>query len=97
MAVAARQRGWVGIIALLLVVCVVAVMASTLLKSLMPSGKSSADRSAPRVPAGGLDPVDSASATAPPPGDALERARGVQDAVREQAADLQKRIDAQDK
>ena len=55
--IVAREGGWIGILALLVVVCIVAFLSSTSLKSLLPGGKSTADKSAARVPAGGVAEV----------------------------------------
>jgi hypothetical protein len=77
-----RQRGWIGLIALLLALVIVAVLAQTALKryGLL---RSDATANAPNQ-------VDPATTT---PRNALERARGVEAAVRQQAEDLSKKID----
>jgi hypothetical protein len=93
-----RQRGWLGLIGLLLVLVIVAVLAQKVLKTygLMsgaePGGKSAAERGT-RGPDGvSPAPLDAPDLT-PTPAAALERARGVESAVQQQARDLDKRID----
>jgi hypothetical protein len=91
---AARQRGWVAIVGILLALVVVAVLAQTVLKSY---GLISASDS--RAPAGSR----AANALAPAPADPtqvspapiapLERARGLEREVQRDAQDLARRID----
>jgi hypothetical protein len=90
-----RQRGWVGLVALLLALAIVAVLAQTALKRYGLLGQHDAARSAAvgRVP-GDAAPRELDPATvAPPPLNALDRARGVEGAVRQQAEEMGKRID----
>jgi hypothetical protein len=92
----ARQRGWAGVLAMLIVVGIVALLAGVLLRQ---NGLAGAP--APRAPAlspaagtvGGVAPPD-AEVVVPAPMDALGRARGLEDSVRQQAADIDQRIDA---
>jgi hypothetical protein len=93
------QRGWIGLIALLLALVIVAVLSQTLLKQM---GLFSGDRvttkaAGPRGPgpAAGA-PVD-ATVVTPAPANALDRARGVESSVQQQAQDLGQRIDSQAK
>jgi hypothetical protein len=92
-----RQGGWAGILALLLVLCVVALLAGTVLRQYGLAG-GAAPRVGQAAPAsevvfGGVAPAVPDGAP-PPPSDALGRARGLEDAVRNQAAEYDQRIDA---
>ena len=92
-----RQRGWLGLIGLLLALVIVAVLAQKVLKiyGLLPGAEPGA-RSAERglrgpgvaIPA----PYDGTGVT-PTPAAAMERARGLESAIQQQAQDLNKRID----
>ena len=93
----ARQGGWAGILAMLLVLCLVALLAGTVVRQYGLAGGTApraAQGTGASEAAGGIAP-DLPEGTAPAPRDAIERARGVGDAVRQQAADLEKRIDAE--
>jgi hypothetical protein len=88
-----RQRGWVGLVVLLLALVIVAVLAQTALKHYgllapadTPALKPSARMEAPDA----SGQVDAATMT---PRNALERARGVENMVRKQADELGKQID----
>jgi hypothetical protein len=84
-----RQRGWVGLVVLLLALVIVAVLAQTALKHyglLAPSVNTSAREQA----TDGSGQLDSATTT---PRNAIERARGVENTVRRQADELGKQID----
>ena len=75
-----RQRGWAGMVMLLVVVLIVAFLAKdALLKYLGPA--ATVQRSGPK---GTLDPATS-DVTAPPPGTAMDRARGLQDAMQKES------------
>lgn len=90
-----RQRGWLGLIGLLLAVVIVAVLAQRVLKTYgllsgaEPGAKSAAERGPGGVSPAPLDATD----VTPTPRAALERARGLESAVQQQARDLDKRID----
>ncbi|HWZ70070.1 MAG TPA: hypothetical protein VN326_01155 [Casimicrobiaceae bacterium] len=93
-----RQRGWLGLIGLLVALVIVAVLAQKVLKTYGllsgadPGAKSAAERG-PRGP-GGVSPAPSdAPDVTPTPAAAIERARGLESAVQQQARDLDKRID----
>ena len=89
MAFPRRQRGWVGLVVILLALVIVALGARTALKEyglLDDPGKRH-----PVVAKPGATELEQAAAIAPR--DALERARGVQDMVRQQAIEQEKRID----
>jgi hypothetical protein len=84
-----RQRGWIGLVGLLLALAMVALLAKTVLQQAGLSGLAG--------PASKATPVGSAShevtATEPTPRNAIERARGLESAVQQQAVDNAKRID----
>ena len=89
-----RQRGWVGLVVLLLALVIVAMLAQTALKRYGLLGHNAArSAEAARVPGAAAPREVDPTAAPPAPLDALERARGVQGAVRQQAEDLGKRID----
>ena len=85
----ARQRGWVGLIVLVLALVIVGVLLKTVLQQYGLTGNAG--------PASKATPVDSVSrdvtTTEVTPRNALERARGLEASVQQQAADQAKRID----
>ena len=88
-----RQRGWVGLVVLLLALVIVAVLAQTALKhyGLLAAADTPAENKRARLQAPDASgQVDAATAT---PRNALERARGLENAVRQQADDLGRQID----
>jgi len=93
-----RQRGWLGLIGLLLALVIVAVLAQKVLKTygLLPGAEPGAKSAAERGPRGPGDispaPLDATGVT-PTPAAAIERARGLESAVQQQAQDLNKRMD----
>jgi hypothetical protein len=89
-----RQRGWVGLVVLLLALVIVAVLAQTALKHYGLLAAADAPREeARRVPGdAALVEPDPATVT-PTPRNALERARGMENTVRKQADELGKQID----
>jgi hypothetical protein len=94
-----RQRGWVGLVVILLALVIVAFLAKDALKKygLMPAPATTIKAASPgeraRAPgAVGIDAADVGSAPASP-GTALERARGVEDMVKGQAAERERRGD----
>jgi len=99
---ARRQQGWIGLIGLLLALLIVAWLSRTLLRQLLADTATTTmtSRNAPagnRVP-GDAAPADVDVTTATPvPRNELERARSLESTVRDQAADLSKRIDEQAK
>jgi len=87
-ATAHRQLGWVGLVVLLLALVIVAVLAKDALQKYGLTGATG--------PASKATPVGQAAqdlTVAPTPGNALERARGLEGSVKQQAEDLSKRID----
>ena len=85
-----RQRGWVGLVVLVVALVIVGMLAKTALQQYGLSGTA--------APATRGLPIDAAAPDAttnvPAPRNALERARGVESSVQQQAEDLSKRIDA---
>jgi cytochrome c-type biogenesis protein CcmH/NrfG len=91
---AQRQRGWIGLIGLLIALVIVALLAQTVLKTygLLPV-PDAAVKAGPRgVGAVGLAPADPAVAT-PAAATPIERARGMEQQVQRDAQDLARRID----
>jgi len=86
---AARQGGWVGLIVLVIALVIVGMLAKTVLQTYGLTGTA--------TPASRTTPVGQAShevgTSVPAPRDAMERARGLEQSVQQQANDLSKRID----
>ena len=84
-----RQRGWVGLIVLVIALVIVGMLAKTVLQTYGLTGTA--------TPASRTTPVGQAShdvtTTVPAPREAMERARGLEQSVQQQANDLSKRID----
>jgi len=93
-----RQRGWLGLIGLLLALVIVAVLAQKVLKTYgllsgaEPGAKSVSERGLRGPGEVSPAPLD-ASGVTPAPAAAMERARGLESAVQQQAQDLNKRMD----
>jgi hypothetical protein len=96
-----RQGGWVGLIGILLALVIVAWLYADALKAylLPPSPPTATTKTgtpgaaAPAV--GGIGPVDiDASSATPPPQTAIDRARGVEDMVKQGAEHQVKQIDS---
>jgi len=84
-----HQRGWLGLVVILLALVIVALTARTALKQyglLDDSGKAQ-----PVVAKPGATEVEQAAAATPR--NALERARGVQDMVKQGAVEQDKRME----
>jgi len=95
----ARQGGWVGLVVILLALAVVAVLAKDALKQygLVPGAGGSTKAGTPgerarAAGAVGVDAVDLGTAASMPV-NALERARGVEDMVKQQADERAARVD----
>ena len=94
MTAAQRQRGWIGLIGLLIALVLVALLAQTVLKTygLLPGRDAAANAGPPGVGAVGPAPADPTlaipAATTP-----IERARGVEQQLQRDAQDLARRID----
>ena len=95
--IATRQRGWVGLIGLLLALVIVALLGRTLLQQMGILPNADAVRAAgasgdkPRGPGVGLAPIDNTGAT-PAPAQAVERARDLGNMLQKQAEDLDKKM-----
>jgi hypothetical protein len=78
-----HQRGWAGMVVLLVVVLIVAFLyKDALMKYLGPA--QTVQRAGPKTQ---MDPASSdASAAAPVPGNAMDRARGLQDSLNKESA-----------
>jgi ABC-type proline/glycine betaine transport system substrate-binding protein len=88
MALRHRQRGWVGLVVILLALVIVALVAKTALKQYgLVDDPSKAQRA---TAARATEAEQAATVT---PRNALERARGVEDMVKQGAAEQQKTID----
>jgi hypothetical protein len=83
------QRGWAGLIVLVIALVIVGLLAKTLLQSYGLTG--SATTASKTTPVGQAS--HEASAVTATPRDAIERARGLEQSVQQQADDLSKRID----
>lgn len=82
-----RQRGWVGLVLILLALVIVGLAARSALKSYgLVDDPARTRRAAP-----GASEVEQAATITPR--NALERARGVQDMVKQGAIEQEKRID----
>jgi hypothetical protein len=88
----ARQRGWAGLIGLVLALVIVAMLAKTVLEQYGLAG--STRKPATAGDRTGLGPVPhETTAVVPAPRDAMERARGLESSVQQQAVDNARRID----
>ena len=89
-----RERGWIGLVGVLIALVIVALLAQTMLKTygLLP-GPDAAVQAGPRgVGAVGPAPLDPTVAT-PPPTAPIERARGMEQQLQRDAQDLARRVD----
>jgi len=83
-----RQRGWVGLVVILLALVIVALVAKTALKQYGLVDDTSKTQ---RATAPGASEAEQAAAVTPR--NALERARGVEDVVKRGAVEQEKNID----
>ena len=95
-----RQRGFLGLVVILIGLLIVAWLSMEALKQYgMPSGTAAPAKAAPaaermRGPGeGGTQAAPDVTTVTPAPMDALGKARGLENAVREQAAETSRRID----
>jgi hypothetical protein len=94
-----RQRGWAGILVMLVGLVIVAVLAKDALKGygLLPGAASTPKAGTPaeraRSPGGIAGEAFDPGAAPAAPASALERARGVEDMVKQQAAERAARPD----
>jgi hypothetical protein len=93
-----RQRGWLGLIAILIALVIVALLAQKLLKTygLVPGAESSA-QAGPRGAGSAAPSAGDATSATPAPRNPIERARGLEQQVQRDAQDLGKRLDEQTK
>jgi len=93
-----RERGWVGLIAILIALVIVAVLAQTVLKTygLLPGAETSA-RAGPRGPGVAAPAEIDPTAATPAPSTPIERARGLEQQLQRDAQELGKRVDEQTK
>jgi hypothetical protein len=92
-----RQRGWAGLIALLLALLIVAWLGRTLLAKLLPAPTAvvtTKGHTNARGPGGGAPADEDATTATPVPRNELERAKGLEAEVHKDAAEQEKRIDA---
>jgi hypothetical protein len=94
-----RQRGWVGLIVLLIALLIVGVLAQKLMRQmvLVSPDQDTTRTAGPRGsgPASAV-PVDPTGAP-PAPRNAIERAKGLESSLQQQTQDMGQRIDAQTK
>jgi hypothetical protein len=95
-----RQGGWVGLVVILLALAIVAWLSKDALKQYgLLSGVGTSAKTAPaaeRVRGPGVGVTEASpdpSSASPAPLNALEKARGVEGMVKEQAAEQSRRID----
>ena len=89
-----KQRGWVGLVVILIALVVVALMAQTALKTygLLPGPDAAPKEGSRNVGGVGPAPTDPTLAT-PAPRTPIEQARGLEQQVQRNAQDLARRVD----
>jgi cytochrome c-type biogenesis protein CcmH/NrfG len=93
-----HQGGWVGLIALLIALVIVALLAQTVLKSYgFLAGPEPPAKAGPRSPGPAAAAAGDPTSAPPAPTNPIERARGLEQQVQRDARDLGKRIDEQTK
>jgi hypothetical protein len=92
-----RQRGWVGLIVLLIALVIVAMLAQTALKNYGMLGAGAPVKAQSRAPGTGAPASPDTAAAPAAPTTPIERARGVEETVKQGAEDMSKRIDEQTK
>ena len=92
-----RQRGWIGLIAILIALVIVAVLAQTVLKTygVLPGAETS--RAGARGPGAAAPAEIDPTVAAPTPSTPIERARGVEQQLQRDAQELGRRVDEQTK
>jgi hypothetical protein len=88
---ARRQGGWIGLIALLLALVIVALLGKTLLQQMGLFPNAAPAGTAARGPGVGLAPTDD-TAAAPTPTNAVDRAKSLGQQMQQQAEDLDKKL-----
>ena len=93
-----RQRGWVGLVVILLALVIVAILSQKLLKTsgLLPDDRTVV-RTGPRGPGPASSVAVDPTSVPPTPGNAIERARGLESSLQQQTQDMNQRIDSQTK
>jgi len=93
MSAAQPQRGWIGVVGLLIALVIVALLAQTVLKTygLLPGSDAAAEGGPRDVGAVGPAPADATVAS--PAAAPIERARSVERQLQRDAQDLARRID----
>ena len=91
------QRGWVGLIAILIALVIVALLAQTLLKSSGLLGAGAPTKAGTRVPGPAAPAAPDSTAAPAAPVTAIERARGLEQQVQRDAQEQARRIDEQTK
>jgi hypothetical protein len=94
-----KQRGWIGLIVLLVALVIVGLLSQKLLKQmgLFSEDRAISKATGPRGPGPtGAVPLDVTGAP-PVPGNAIERAKGLESTLQQQSQDMGQRIDAQTK
>ena len=93
-----RQRGWLGLVGLLIALVIVAVLAQTVLRSYgMLGGGDRAAKAGPRGPGMAAPAAADTTATTPAITAPIERARSVEQQMQRDAQDIDRRIDEQTK
>jgi hypothetical protein len=92
------QRGWVGLVVLLIALVILGLLSQKLLKQmgLVPEERATTTAGTRGPGPAGAVPIDVTTAS-PVPTNAIERAKGVESALQQQAQDMGQRIDAQTK
>jgi hypothetical protein len=91
-----RQRGWLGLVGILIALVIVAVLAQTVLRSYGLLGGTERTAAGPRTPASAT-PAGEAAQTTPAVMAPIERAKGLEQQVQRDAQDLGHRIEEQTK
>jgi hypothetical protein len=95
MGMRARQGGWAGLIGLVLALVIVALLVKTVMgqMGLLEDAGKAAGGQPGHVSSAATAPATAAEAAAVTPAGAMERARGLEQAMREQARENAARID----
>jgi hypothetical protein len=93
-----RQRGWVGLVVILLALVIVAYLAKDALRAYLPSAATTeparqGERT--RLPPAAVDASGMTSPSTPSFQAPIERARGVEATVQQQADQARRQLDAQ--
>jgi hypothetical protein len=91
------QRGWIGLIAILIALVIVAVLAQTVLKSYGLLGSDAPAAARTRVPGPAAPVAPDTNAAPQAPTTPIERARGLEQQLQRDAQEQERRIDEQTK